>query len=536
MRQLTAHVHPAALQKGAAATIGALLNAGLRSTVYAEAAPLRPLTLFLSPDAIAFHEHTNLELASSILFSERVDILGFSLLLPVRHVPPAAAHGGVGEFLYHMECWETVLQRWILARRRPLFGYRRHTGYAALCDQVSNSFLTRTALAQGIAFNASMGDLAFTDFFLQVRRRNAEAARLGARAGLVRTRSPGYVAVGVCAECLLKAHVALPPLATDEGAAPSDATRGAFTPWGTYILPPPVREASLLPAFAEQHQVELLMPPLRVDANFAAKVASLPLSWLVSPLAELGDRGMYCRSRADTYDHSKAGLYSPLCHRFQRQRDFVLLARLWLNATLFQPPGVERHRRYGVSLHHGNLFGALRTGSELLWDTDGDIDFIGFDDSHDEMMQRWDKFLSYLSESAEIQRNESELQISVRGPKSPQTRGRPAQIHNVSVYYQGFRVYVNGFRNPWQSIRSDPGHDYRRRYLTMQGWVPEFTRKSVQCYALNGTHNACLPPCNTPEWLADSNFCSPVGDADALLSDELWLRDPLLEVSSLFKA
>ena len=104
------------------------------------------------------------------------------------------------------------------------------------------------------------------------------------------------------------------------------------------------------------------------------------------------------------------------------------------------------------------------------------------------------------------------------------------------MYYQGFRVYVNGFQNPWQSIRSDPGHDYRRRYLTMQGWVPEFTRKSVQCYALNGTHNACLPPCNTPEWLADSNFCSPVGDADALLSDELWLRDPLLEVSSLFKA
>jgi hypothetical protein len=78
---------------------------------------------------------------------------------------------------------------------------------------------------------------------------------------------------------------------------------------------------------------------------------------------------------------------------------------------------------------------------------------------------------------------------------------------------------MNGFANPWRGIRSDPGHDYRGRYLAQQGWVLHFTKDSVSCRAEG--HNACLPNCNDPLWRLDHNYCSDEGLRQRL-------RNPLL--------
>lgn len=500
----------------------------------AEAAKRKPMptwTLLLSPSVIEMHEHTNLELMLSLLLTTSIDVLGFSslspavdehsgaLLMPRSEKERLVSPSGLLEFVFHTDVW--VFQgpeRWMLAHSKPLFGYAQHAGsYAVVGDRTSDSFIVPTSLQLGHAaaaatsatspspFSESMGVSALTDFFLR-----AKASRM---------------VVATCVECLLKSNTESP---FEKRSTPM---LSKYVKWGSkVVLPPPWRTRSRLSqAFAEAYNVEAVVGPHTLDTDAHRKFQALTIGELEKPFSALQSADLVrCTKSGGIYGHSKSGLYSPLCHRFQRQRDFVYLAKLWVgdSAAFGYARGTQAARRsYAISLHHGNLFGALRMGVELLWETDGDIDFVSFDDSHEEMMQRWEAFTQYVASHAGFEvkvnypekpwyvsllRDKTDFQVNVRGMKSEFTRGRPPHIHNVSLYYQGFRVYVNGFQNPWVGVRSDPGHDYRRTYLSQQGWVLNFAKSSISC-KIPG-HPACLPDCADSTLTSDHNRC-----------DESWL-------------
>lgn len=81
----------------------------------ATAAQKPPLLLLLASDVVAFHAHTNLELAVSQLLTTDADVLGFNTLAPVTDAIAAAASGtlrknggassSAKEFLFISECW-----------------------------------------------------------------------------------------------------------------------------------------------------------------------------------------------------------------------------------------------------------------------------------------------------------------------------------------------------------------------------------------------------------------------------------------------
>ncbi|CUG87954.1 leishmanolysin-like protein, putative [Bodo saltans] len=520
-----------------------------------------PWTLLLSPATIAIHDQTNLELMLTLLLSSDIDVLGFSTLTPAtsestgellqptqkgsdksgQKKSSAATPSGREEFVYHIDCWNFHgPERWTLSHEKPLFGYHRHAAsYAVICDRSSESIIIRTPWSDGTPslFNASMDVSALTDFYL-------------------RTKRSGGV-VGTCVECLLKTRLESPFESANSRGANKRSNKDGFDVWGTYVLPSAWRTTSVLSsAFAERYQVEAVVGPHRLDVALHKKFQIIPISTLETAFDTIAATGrIRCTKSGGIYGHSKNGLYSPLCHRYQRQRDFLYLSSLWVNgwgegtASSSSP----RSSKYGVSLHHGNLFGALRFGAELLWETDGDFDFVSFDDSHDAMMQRWQSFISYVTTHAGFEtkvpypekpwyvnflRDKTDFQLNVRGIHSEFTRGRPPHIHNISVYYQGYRTYMNGFQNPWQGIRADPGHDYRRRYLTQQGWVLAFTKKAISC-KVEG-HPSCLPPCGDPAFQSRHQFCdeSWLLKVDAAIGDgprpldvhPTHLRDPILFV------
>ena len=228
----------------------------------------------------------------------------------------------------------------------------------------------------------------------------------------------------------------------------------------------------------------------------------------------------------------------------------------------------SEQQEFSISVHHGNLFGALRYQEELLWETDGDFDLICHHCSHSELMERFNKLVKIASANPSqtffgdknnnnnnhgikvkggafetimtypekpwyiaFKKEKTDFQLNARSPLSKQTRGKPLpQLHNVTVPYQGRQVHMNGFANPWRGIRSDPGHDYRDLYLAQQGWVLHFTKSSVSC-SVEG-HNACLPNCQRAQWfLFDHEYCSDVDDHNnnrGSIFQNVFDRDPIL--------
>lgn len=425
-------------------------------------------------------------------------------------------------------CNDFVYHSWQLRHKRAPYGYERHQNFVMYCDRVSNTFMVRRSLLHldfskqqqqqsknnyiGRALNASFigggtggendlwplcsfhaekkcrlfdekllgRNVAPLDLFLRLRRFNDALTRSH---GLLmhsqqQQSSPVclQVLVGACAESIV-----------------SVVHRKHFV-------------EQLTPQFSERHQVEVYFDAFSRRSNIV------------------------CVKAGGIYGHSRRGLVAPLCHRLSRQRDFLWIANSWIyGQPVRSTSSNKRHQeddddhdedvnhnddhddepKYSVSVHHGNLFGALRIQEELLWETDGDFDLIGHRSSHNDLLDRMKKLVAaaekrgfeivitypekpwYIAFKRDGGR--TDFQINARSPRSTQTRGKPPQEHNVTISYQGRRVFMNGFANPWKSVRLDPGHDYRELYLAQQGWVLHFTKDSVSC-GVEG-HNACLPDC-----------------------------------------
>eukprot|EP01064_Diplonema_japonicum_P028815 TRINITY_DN4517_c0_g1_i1.p1 TRINITY_DN4517_c0_g1~~TRINITY_DN4517_c0_g1_i1.p1 ORF type:complete len:632 (+),score=80.58 TRINITY_DN4517_c0_g1_i1:178-1896(+) len=375
-------------------------------------------------------------------------------------------------------CWDLVHSRWQLHHRKPAFGYSRHEQRVMYCDTTSQIFLLKkTVLASLGGFGKWNGKTLLNDLFLRIKTHN-EVLKQDAGYPASPTRISGWILVGVAAEVIYPVK---------------DGLKDTFTK-----------------EFAEKHQIE---------AYFNEKSE------------RVGE--ITCIKTGGNLQHSVDGRYSPLCHRYTRQRDFVLIYDMWVDPK-FSPPKAENaaNFKYAVSVHHGNLFGAMRMGTELLWETDGDFDLVAFNLTNDQLIERGQAVYNVLRSKgftikfphrklsyANVLKDKTDFQISLRSPKDPLTAGKPPHVHTVSVMYQGRKVFVNGFDNPWKGIRADKGHDYREHYLAQQPWVLHFTNESIHCKG--GYHNACLPPCASPSWITDHNYCT-----DTALNPE-W-RDPFL--------
>ena len=473
------------------------------------------------------------------MLTTSADVMGFLTLSPISAFATEFTARGAGsndtnaavknfdqgeEYLLETPCWNIDNRQWVLRHSKSSFGYARHERFAMYCDRVSDSFMinvagvaSATKRSPSTLFDASpeMRAMAFADFWMSLWTRNSQLVNRSVQpptdpvskqlAAKAPTRIPGYSMIGLCSECLLKQ-----------------------LPWLGYS---DVERITI--GFAEKYQVE---------AYFGTRLAS-PINFVAPvPFASAAKRRkraqvdggtlpnsghLQCVKSGGIYGHSNRGLFSPLCHRYQRQRDFKYFADLWMDPSALGGKSKKSDasgkpaKRYGISLHHGNLFGALRMGVELLWETDGDLDLIAFDDTHGEMMSRFENLKKQAEKDGfEVKvtypekpwytsflKDKTDFQLNARSVLDPKTRGKPPHMHNVSVMYQGHRCYVNGFQNPWQSIRTDPGHDYRDHYLAQQGWVLHFTNASVAC-GVPG-HPACLPTCNHRHHLLDHNYCAP---------------------------
>ena len=657
------------------------LEVGMRLHQHTDAAEeIPPFVLLWSILAAeGAHEHTNLRLAISQLLTTGVDVLGFNSLYPLPPqatlAPPfsssltqllsAGAEGGVQppqkEYLFVSECWDVRLGRWVVSRRRPLFGYRRHERYTMLCEGSSADVSALLVRQSSVLFSSSdgngghkganaegdggdgdslglssgtsdakfvlrpaMGSMAFMDLYIRLkydvnRRRTAARCLGGLTAGdggstpadcFLLSRADGVVIVGTCAECLVRrtatafaAYAAVRHTNTAfakaylvesiQGGIGSDDAEGDGD--GMY-LDPFAWEAEAPPADAEAHAAALLayvseqflssrtsrfpskggdgviaiprsLTPRSVWAEARAAVARRlkqkspkggAAMLMPSSPASSSSRLVACAKAGGAYGPSRDGRYASYCQRLQRRRDFAVLHLLWTTPHLFQPKAyystpvnMRPRRRYALSLHAGNLFGALRIEKELLWETDGDFDLVAFDDGHEGLVKRFGKLLAFLggrdgsaggkhssstsSDSpyhfevkpaedgkpwyASILRGAVDFQLNARSVLDPRTRGKPPHVHNVSVLYEGARVFVNGFQNPWQGVRSAPGHDYRRLYLAQQKWTPNRHRaKSIECSSSSGgngngnvtTAHLCMPPCNALRYRLDRGYCDAV--------------------------
>lgn len=525
----------------------------------------RPLLLILGPDVDFEHFdlwRVNLPLMVDQMLTTDVDILG---MMTVEHEIEKNRHPGApkkkqpagskknqvtgassrqhANNIFDPFCYQLYYHQWRLRHRKAPFGYERHQNFVMFCDRVSNTFMMRKSLLEldfgrgkdrsppssfssvslmkkalnktllGTSsdnvwpicsfsssscrlFEASVGPSAWIDFFLRLKRfNNMLSKQIQAR----QQQQDGTLLIGACAECIVD------------------------------IVDRQLFVEQLTPTFAERHQIEVYF-----DA--------------------FGRRSkIVCTRSGGIYGHASKGLYAPLCHRLMRQRDFLWISNMWVHGldsstknendddgnNAASPASPPASSQYSVSLHHGNLFGALRFQEELLWETDGDFDLIAHEASHSELMSRFAKLIKLASSKqvgfetvmtypekpwyVAFKKEKTDFQINARSPLSKQTRGKPiAQVHNVSIPYQGRLTHVNGFANPWASVRSDPGHDYRDLYLAQQGWVLHFTKNSVAC-GVEG-HNACLPDCRSPEkYLFDHEFCS-----DESLMQNVFDRNPIL--------
>jgi len=439
---LTDDVEEGKSARGLAATLNGLLQS-----------VTTPFTL-VAVDLRGWYPESSLAKSVEMLLETGVDILG------------GLTVNAPGNVLVS-PCYELVHKRWTLKHRRSPYGYKRHERFVMYCDRTSNTFVARTSVLRDTlkGWNATMSNIAITDLFVRIKAHNEELQR-NTKDRLLRekipTRIQGTILVGTHAEVL----------------------------YLTTVQSPEVFDA----AFAYTHAVEALWYPNGTRSQVIC-----------------------IDHKHGVAGHSKRGLYSPYCHRLQRQRDFVYLANLWLDSKWNSP---KESIKYGISVHHGNLFGALRFGTELLWETDGDFDMIAFGASHEELLTRWSELQGQAKKDGFIvktkdpqkpwyttfARDRTDFQLNARSTTDRLTRGKPPQIHNLSLAYQGYLVHVNGFQNPWEGIQLDPGHDYREQFLAMQGWVTGFTTASIACKEPG--HNACLPECNDPFHLLDHSYCT----------------------------
>ena len=416
-------------------------------------------------DSTHLSKESDLDMAVTMFKETSVDILG-----GITEAP---------DHLLNTPCYDLVHKRWELHHRRPPFGYRRHERFMMYCDTTSSIFLARKSVLLRLkGFNESYSGMSvISDLFLRVKQSNNAIAYQAKnstsayhRLADVPTRLPGYIFIGVGAEVIF-------PIAG-------------------------LLEESFTRNFAERHQIEAYH-----DRNGK----------------QVGN--VICIKTGGNLQHSVDGRYAPLCHRLTRQRDFTFIYDLWMSEAFqgvpIAPPRVSsKKHRFGVSVHHGNLFGALRMGEELLWETDGDFDLVSFNYTNAQLISKGQKLVDKLHENGfsvrmphmgkltylNVLKNKTDFQISLRSTNDPNTAGKPPHQHTVLLRYQGRDVYVNGFSNPWKGIKSDKGHDYREQYLAQQPWVLHFTSESIGCKG--GFHNACLPPCNSPTWRMDHNYCS----------------------------
>lgn len=515
----------------------------------------RPFLLFLGPDVDLDNFdlwRVNLEMLIDQMLTTDVDVLGF---MTIEH-NQKKSH----ENIFDPFCYLLYYHSWRLRHRKAPFGYERHQDFTMFCDRISNSFLMRKSLLTreikkksknnkdfvSRALNSSFlgagsdnvwplcnfgehhhdqkcklfdpvladGNLVWLDFFLRIKRFNQALKRswryLHGEDAISGDRNTHHllnslqINIGACAECMIDI-----------------VGRDEFVESIHHHQVSSSSSSSSSPSFTERHQIE---------AYFDA----------------YGRRSkIVCVKSGGIYGHSNKGLYSPLCHRLMRQRDFLWISNMW-EYGLDDGEGEAHHidskhnskknsdqshhqikvhnnnKKYSISVHHGNLFGALRFQEELLWETDGDFDLICHTCSHTELMDRMNKLVRVAGGSkfetvitypekpwyVAFKKEKTDFQLNARSPLSKQTRGKPIpQKHNVSVSYQGRLVHMNGFASPWRSVREDPGHDYRDLYLAQQGWVLHFTKNSVAC-GIEG-HNACLPDCRNPEhFLFDHEYCS----------------------------
>ena len=413
--------------------------------------------VLIGTDLKEWGSYTNLTMAVEMFQQTDVDILGG---LEDR------------DGLLTTPCYDIEHARWLLRYKKPTFGYQRHEQFVMYCDSTSHTFIAKTQLIRDKlqGFNTSHDGIAVADLLIRVHTQNAKLIYEEKDPNLkrIQTRIPGYVMVGTGSEIIYPT---------------------VSTPYVKEIF---TRE------FAEHHQIE----------------AYFDQTGYLHPIQ--------CIKTGGNLQHSVDGRYSPLCHRMTRQRDFVFIHDLWTNKDWAVPTEFKEEPKklqYAVSIHHGNLFGAMRMGEELFWETDGDIDLVSFNLTNQQLVQRGTELISKLKEVGfsvtmphhkmtylNVLRNKTDFQISLRSTKDPMTAGKPPHHHRIHVLYQGRKVYVNGFQNPWYGIKADKGHDYREHYLAQQPWVLHFTKESISCVA--GFHNACLPPCSSQDWIRDHNYCS----------------------------
>lgn len=516
-----------------------------------EAATQRPFTFVLNPLLVArIHEHTNLQLAvSQLLLPGAVDVIGFNELLPINSE----------SFSFHAPTYEIRLRRWSMELARAAFGYQRHTSYTIISDTTSfGAVLVRSGITR---WKPTLGPLSLLGWFAEIHHSNSNLPPLQGLPGV--SVHPAFTAVGTCAECLL---------------VYSDA---ASRPWGLGLLGTtsfadgegqqcgdllgvrPVGFLYLNAPFAAEYGVEVVslrnslagsgtstrafLPAARNHTTVGGLITALlgggdPSYWLGKDGAAnkaarrqpaWGGVAVACAVSGGMYGPSKQGLYAPFCHRALRMATFHILHGLWTQPALL---GGERSRTacaYMLSVHAGNLFGALRFNKELLWETDGDLNLVALKASHTELIERFNRLLTALegyrypgsSEpiftvrrssdgkpwyASVLLGNKVDIQLNARSAADPLTRGKPPHHHNVTILYNGVRVGINGFQNPWQGVRSAPGHEYGRLYLSMQKWTTQRrSSKALHCKATGGVlARWCLPDCNSMRSKADHNYCS----------------------------
>ena len=409
--------------------------------------------------------------------------------------------GGLEELPTHqltVPCYDIVHKRWQAHYRKPPFGYRRHEKLVMYCDTTSQTFVARTELLRGRLGGFATGPgfegrACAADLFLRINHgnqallhaaRNDSAATPAARrVRRTPTRLPGWVLVGTGSEVIFPTSAALAETFSRE--------------------------------FAEKHQIE---------AYFAQSTGK-----------QVG--AITCVKTGGSLQHAVDGRYSPLCHRYTRQRDFAHIYDLWTGPELHDAAAYP-HMKLAVSLHHGNLFGALRLGEELLWEQDGDFDLVSFNYTGPELRAAGDRLVARLRSDGyhvemprhglvtylNVYRNKTDFQINLRSPRDSATAGKPPHRHKRFLMYSGRKVYMNGFANPWRGVRADKGHDYGDQYLQQQPWVQTHTSKAIGCKK-GVYHNACLPQCNDAEWMQDHEYCSDDGlTAAGMRNPLLWER------------
>ena len=104
-------------------------------------------------------------------------------------------------------CWELKHKMWMLRHKKSAYGYSRHDKFVMYCDRTSNSFLAKTDVLKTLlkGWNATMGSMAHTDFFLRIQKHNDKqiAASTWENKLKAPTRVANTILVGTCSEFIL---------------------------------------------------------------------------------------------------------------------------------------------------------------------------------------------------------------------------------------------------------------------------------------------------------------------------------------------